>query len=100
MCRADRKWIRKSGCAIDGLLELASRHDIVIGRSLVIRLMVMAKTPHLSPGCACRKEQLSFDPAGIGFARWNCAWRLCRRRTVLRAAVRLPAELVQPRNAG
>jgi type II secretory ATPase GspE/PulE/Tfp pilus assembly ATPase PilB-like protein len=80
---------------IDGLLETVERHDVVAGRSLVTRLMVMA---HLltyrldvpQEGRVSVTVKSSPQPMDL---------RLSIMPTThgLRAAVRMPAELVQPR---
>ncbi len=83
---------------VDGLLETIQRHDIAVGRSLVTRLMVMA---HLltyrldvpQEGRATVTVASSPQPMDL---------RLSIMPTThgLRAAVRMPAELIQPRSLG
>ena len=80
---------------IDGLLETVQRHDLVVGRSLVTRLMVMA---HLLT------YRLDVPQEGrvtvtVASSPQPMDLRLSIMPTThgLRAAVRMPAELVQPR---
>ena len=83
---------------VDGLLETVQRHDIATGRSLVTRLMVMA---HLltyrldvpQEGRVSVTVKSSPQPLDL---------RLSIMPTThgLRAAVRMPAELIQPRSLG
>src|SRR5207237_1119515 len=83
---------------VDGLLETVQRHELNAGRSLVTRLMVMA---HLltyrldvpQEGRVSVTVKSSPQPMDL---------RLSIMPTThgLRAAVRLPAELVQPRSLG
>jgi len=79
---------------IDGLLETVQKHDATVGRSLVTRLMVMAHLltyrldipqegrlrVNVEPGTRTLELRLAIMPTTHG----------------LRAAARLPAELVQP----
>lgn len=80
---------------IDGLLETMDRHDAAVGRSLVTRLMVMA---HLLT------YRLDIPQEGrLSFASKSSENPLDLRLSImpttsgLRAAVRLPADLLQPR---
>jgi type II secretory ATPase GspE/PulE/Tfp pilus assembly ATPase PilB-like protein len=80
---------------IDGLLEKISKHDVVVGRSIVTRLMVMAHllTYRLDiPQEGRLTTSVSVSPTELDL-------RLAIMPTThgLRAAVRLPAELLQPR---
>jgi type II secretory ATPase GspE/PulE/Tfp pilus assembly ATPase PilB-like protein len=80
---------------IDGLLEKISKHDVIVGRSIVTRLMVMA---HLLT------YRLDIPQEGrlttsVAASAMELDLRLAIMPTThgLRAAVRLPAELIQPR---
>jgi type II secretory ATPase GspE/PulE/Tfp pilus assembly ATPase PilB-like protein len=81
-------------CRIDGLLETIQTHDAAVGRSLVTRLMVMA---HL---LTYRLDVPQEGRATVSVA--SSAQPLDLRISImptthgLRAAVRMPAELVQP----
>jgi type II secretory ATPase GspE/PulE/Tfp pilus assembly ATPase PilB-like protein len=80
---------------VDGLLETVSAHDATLGRSLVTRLMVMAQllTYRLDvPQEGRATVQVASSPRPLDL-------RLSIMPTVhgLRAVVRMPAELVQPR---
>ena len=80
---------------IDGLLEVFARHEAATGRSMVARLMVMAHllTYRLD---IPQEGRLRVDVAGEENA---LELRVAIMPTThgLRAAVRMPAELVQPR---
>jgi general secretion pathway protein E len=80
---------------IDGLLETTVRHDAVTGRSLVARLMVMA---HLLTYRLDIPQEGRLTTSVNGLPH-ELDLRLAVMPTThgLRAAVRLPAELVQPR---
>ena len=80
---------------VDGLLETAQQHDAAAGRAMVTRLMVMAQL--LTYRIDIPQEgRLAVVPKGAGRA---IELRLAVMPTThgLRAAVRLPAELVMPR---
>ncbi len=81
---------------IDGLLETINRQDTVTGRSIVARLMVMA---HL---LTYRLDIPQEGRLTATVASTELDLRLAIMPTThgLRAAVRLPAELVQPRTLG
>jgi len=80
---------------IDGLLEMVGKHDAAVGRSLVTRLMVMA---HL---LTYRLDipQEGRASVNVPSAQGAIEVRVSIMPTTqgLRAAVRMPAELVQPR---
>jgi general secretion pathway protein E len=80
---------------IDGLLETITRHDANGGRAIVARLMVMAQLLTYRQDIP-QEGRLS---ATIGEKNTPLDLRLAVIPTVhgLRAAVRLPAELLQPR---
>ena len=88
---------------IDGLLETHSRYPSAVGRSLVARLMVMAQllTYRLDiPQEGRLRMQVDADEfASAGDDRNSIELRLAIMPTThgLRAAVRMPAELIQPR---
>ncbi len=88
---------------IDGLLETHSRYPSAVGRSLVARLMVMAQllTYRLDiPQEGRLRMQVDADDlASAGDDRNSIELRLAIMPTThgLRAAVRMPAELIQPR---
>jgi type II secretory ATPase GspE/PulE/Tfp pilus assembly ATPase PilB-like protein len=80
---------------IDGLLETVGKHDASVGRTLVTRLMVLAHllTYRLDiPQEGRATEDVPSSPRPLEF-------RISVMPTThgLRAAVRMPAELVQPR---
>jgi type II secretory ATPase GspE/PulE/Tfp pilus assembly ATPase PilB-like protein len=81
---------------IDGLLEILSKHDAAVGRSVVTRLMVMAHllTYRLD---IPQEGRMRVNVAGVNGAM---DLRLAVMPTThgLRAAVRMPAELIQPRS--
>ena len=80
---------------IDGLLETIAKHDAVAGRSIVARLMVMAHllTYRLDiPQEGRLTANVSSSPTEL-----NLRLAIMPTTHGLRAAVRLPAELVQPR---
>ena len=83
---------------IDGMLETVATHDLLVGRSLVTRLMVMA---HL---LTYRLDVPQEGRASVVVA--SSAKALDLRLSVmptthgLRAAVRMPAELMQPHRLG
>jgi type II secretory ATPase GspE/PulE/Tfp pilus assembly ATPase PilB-like protein len=80
---------------VDGLLEVASHHDSTTGRSMVTRLMVMAHllTYRLD---LPQEGRARFEP---GDRESAIELRVAVIPTThgLRAAVRMPAELIQPR---
>jgi general secretion pathway protein E len=80
---------------IDGLLETASKHDDATGRSIVARLMVMA---HLLT-YRLDVPQEGRLTASVPSSPRELDLRVAIMPTThgLRAAVRLPAELIQPR---
>jgi len=80
---------------IDGLLETIARHDTIAGRSIVARLMVMA---HLLTYRLDIPQEGRLT-ASVASSQTELDLRLAIMPTThgLRAAVRLPAELVQPR---
>src|SRR4051794_29778688 len=81
---------------IDGLLEPLATHDATVGRSLVTRLMVMA---HLLTYRLDIPQEGRISVALPATHDRPIDLRLAVMPTThgLRAAVRLPAELVQPR---
>jgi len=83
---------------VDGLLEAGERYDATVGRSLVARLMVMAQllTYRLDVPQEGRLAVASPDDGS------TLDLRLAVIPTThgLRAAVRLPADLAQPRELG
>jgi type II secretory ATPase GspE/PulE/Tfp pilus assembly ATPase PilB-like protein len=85
---------------VDGLLETVARHDAAAGRSVVGRLMVMAHllTYRLD---VPQEGRISTLLPTLG-ATGPVELRLAVMPTThgLRAAVRMPAELVQPRSLG
>jgi len=98
---------------VDGLLQVFSRHDRNAGRCLVTRLMVMAQllTYRLDipqegrlrihvPGTEHTPAVGSGDSAPVHPAMCPLEMRLSIMPTThgLRAAVRMPAELIQPRS--
>jgi general secretion pathway protein E len=83
---------------VDGLLETGERYDPAIGRSLVARLMVMAQllTYRLDVPQEGRLAIASPD----GGAALDLRLAVIPTMHGLRAAVRLPADLAQPRELG
>src|SRR5436190_20732887 len=81
---------------IDGILELQTRHEPVIGRSIVSRLMVMSRllTYRLDIPQEGRM-QLALEPRGKTL---DLRVAIMPTSHGLRAAVRLPAELTQPKS--
>src|SRR5688572_14200678 len=80
---------------VDGVLETVATYDVATGRAVVTRLMVMS---HLLTYRLDVPQEGRFTVASHG-ARRELELRLAVMPTThgLRAAVRLPAELVQPR---
>ena len=80
---------------VDGVLERAATHDVATGRAIVTRLMVMS---HLLTYRLDVPQEGRFTVAPPSAHR-ELELRLAVMPTThgLRAAVRLPAELVQPR---
>ncbi|MGB7157347.1 MAG: ATPase, T2SS/T4P/T4SS family [Tepidisphaeraceae bacterium] len=79
---------------VDGLLETAERYDAAIGRSLVARLMVMAQL--LTYRLDVPQEGRLAVPSADGKAPLDLRLAVMPTTHGLRAAVRLPADLVQP----
>src|SRR4051794_30789121 len=81
---------------IDGLLELFATHDPDAGRSLVTRLMVMAQllTYRLD---IPQEGRISLTLRSSGGRSLDLRLAVMPTTHGLRAAVRLPAELVQPK---
>ena len=88
-----------NGCEVrlrvDGVLETVATHDVATGRAIVTRLMVMS---HLLTYRLDVPQEGRFTVAPPSVGR-ELELRLAVMPTThgLRAAVRLPAELVQPR---
>lgn len=80
---------------IDGMLETVAQHDPMVGRSLVTRLMVMAHLLTYRQDIP-QEGRFTFEPRSTGE---TMDLRLAIMPTThgLRAAVRMPAELIQPR---
>lgn len=81
---------------IDGLLEVHATHNKAVGRMLVTRLMVMAHllTYRLD---IPQEGRLQFERAG-GSGALELRLAIMPTTHGLRAAVRMPAELLQPRS--
>lgn len=78
---------------IDGLLETVATHEQAVGQSMVMRLMVMAQL------LTYRLDVPQEGRATVPLAERQLDLRISIMPTThgLRAAVRMPAELVQPR---
>ena len=83
---------------VDGLLETGERYDAVVGRSLVARLMVMAQL--LTYRLDVPQEGRLAIPPSEGNKSLNLRLAVMPTTHGLRAAVRLPADLIQPHALG
>ena len=79
---------------VDGLLETGEHHDAAVGRSLVTRLMVMAQL--LTYRLDVPQEGRLAIPSSDGGGSLNLRLAVMPTTHGLRAAVRLPADLIQP----
>jgi type II secretory ATPase GspE/PulE/Tfp pilus assembly ATPase PilB-like protein len=79
---------------VDGLLETGERYDTAVGRSLVARLMVMAQL--LTYRLDVPQEGRLAIPSSEGGRSLSLRLAVMPTTHGLRAAVRLPADLVQP----
>ncbi|HTL29108.1 MAG TPA: ATPase, T2SS/T4P/T4SS family [Tepidisphaeraceae bacterium] len=80
---------------IDGLLEVVSRNDAATGRSMVTRLMVMAQL--LTYRLDLPQEGRARFQSGDAIAPIELRVAVIPTTHGLRAAVRMPAELIQPK---
>src|SRR3984957_5535548 len=80
---------------IDGLLEKISKHDIIVGRSIVPPLMVMAHL--LTYRLDIPQEGRLTTTVSASATELDLRLAIMPTTHGLRAAVRLPAELIQPR---
>ena len=79
---------------IDGILETNRKLDPAIGRAVVARLMVMARL--LTYRMDVPQEGRISLPISADNPPWNCACRVMPTIHGMRAAVRMPAEHIQP----
>ncbi len=83
---------------VDGLLETGERYDAAVGRSIVARLMVMAQL--LTYRLDVPQEGRLAIPSSDGNGSPNLRLAVMPTTHGLRAAVRLPADLIQPHALG
>ena len=81
---------------VDGLLEPVARHDPDLGRAMVGRLMVLAHLLTYRTDVP-QEGRLGFTPDDAGGKSLDLRVSVMPTTHGLRAAVRLPAELLQPR---
>jgi type II secretory ATPase GspE/PulE/Tfp pilus assembly ATPase PilB-like protein len=82
---------------VDGLLETVARHDAGTGRSMVNRLMVLAQLLTYRQDVPQEGRLRLPLASGAGASAVEMRVAIMPTHHGLRAAVRLPAELIQPR---